>query len=321
MEKEVRSLLHDSSRRDAMGRRGEELIRDRFTWDRFLTQFQSILESQYHYPSHSIPIVSVIVPNYRHARYLEARLNSIFDQTLKPIEILFLDDASPDESLDVARRLARASPVPMRIIPNPRNSGSTFRQWIKGVELASGDLVWIAESDDCCSPTFLERLVPEFFDPDVVLAYCQSALIDSEGKRLADHFLDHTNDISSSRWRSRYCVTGIEELEYALSRKNTIPNASAVLFRRDPFLDYKDELGSMRYAGDWLCYAMLIRRGKISYLPESLNDYRRHDQTVTQQAVRSGLQSEETLCVRARLFEEFRISANAIALSMAQTAF
>ncbi len=93
-----------------------------------------------------------------------------------------LDDASPDESVVVARRMARHAPVPMQIVVNEENSGSTFHQWLKGLSLATGDLIWFAESDDSAHPLFLERLVPEFFDPDVVLAYCQSALIGPRGR-------------------------------------------------------------------------------------------------------------------------------------------
>ena len=125
---------------------------------------------------------------------------------MRPYEIILLDDASPDGSVDVARRLAAVSPVPIRVVVNEENSGSTFRQWMKGLSLATGDLIWIAESDDSCHPEFLERLVPEFYDTEVSLAYCQSTLIGPRGERLADDFLGHTDDICPVRWRHRYCV-------------------------------------------------------------------------------------------------------------------
>src|SRR5262249_47400600 len=159
--------------------------------------------------------------------------------------------------------LAPLAPAPMRIVVNDQNSGSTFRQWIKGLELATGDLIWIAESDDSSDPKFLERLVPEFFDSEVVLAYCQSALIGAEGERLEENFLAHTEDLSTTRWRCRYSASGIEEAELALSQKNTIPNASAVVFRRPRCLDFAAELQGLRFSGDWLFYAMQIRTGRI----------------------------------------------------------
>ena len=263
--------------------------------------------------------VSVIVPNFNHARFLEQRLRSIFEQTLPPHEIIFLDNASTDESVATARRLAHQTPLPMRIVVNDQNNGSTFRQWLKGLGLCSGDLIWIAEADDWAHPEFLERLVPEFHDPDVVLAYCQSALVGATGNTLANDFLGHTDDISESRWRSRYCVAGALEVEIALSQKNTIPNASAVVFRRTDHSEYAAELGNFRFAGDWLFYAMQLRTGKAAYLPQVLNAYRRHDQSVTSQSIRGDVHAEETLYVKSRVFESFSVSANAMARSMVQT--
>ena len=55
--------------------------------------------------------------------------------------------------------------MPFHVVVNETNSGSTFRQWLKGIALATGDLIWIAESDDACRPEFLERLVPNSLIP------------------------------------------------------------------------------------------------------------------------------------------------------------
>ncbi len=317
----VCELLNDPAARSELGRRGQARIRQRFTWSRFMDDLGEILRADFdHLPARSLR-VSVIVPNYRHARFLPERLQSVFSQTLKPHEIIFLDDASPDASVQVVRRLARFAPVPMQIVVNEENSGSTFRQWMKGLALATGDLVWIAESDDSANPLFLERLVPEFFDPEVVLAYCQSALIGPDGEPLADDFLAHTDDISLTRWRTRYSVEAALEAEQALSQKNTIPNASAVLFRRPEHLDFAAELEELRFAGDWLFYARLIRDGKISFLPEILNFYRRHDATVSHNCIREDTQASESLSVKASVLESYPVSARAIAASLARSVF
>ncbi len=317
----IRSLLDDPERRQAMGHRGQERIRSRFTWARFTEEFLDILRTDYGFrPSPDLE-VSVIVPNYRHAQYLEERLESILNQTLRPHEIIFLDDASPDQSLEVARRFAGTSPVPFRIVANEKNSGSTFQQWLKGFSLATGDLVWIAESDDSAHPLFLERLVPEFSDQEVSLAYCQSALIGSRGERLADDFLAHTDDICTAHWRSRFSVPAAEEVEFALSQKNTIPNASAVVFRRPADLAFADELAKLKFAGDWFFYAMHARGGKINYLPEVLNYYRRHAATVTHRSVRDDLQAQESLHVKARVLETYPVSVRAVAGSLARSVF
>ena len=315
----VRRLLADADLRHELGRRGRARIRRRFTWARFMEEFLDILQTEFHYrPSQTLK-VSVIVPNYRHARYLEERLQSIFDQTLRPHEIIFLDDASPDDSLVVARRLARRAPVPVRVVVNEQNSGNTFRQWLKGLSLATGDLIWFAESDDSPHPLFLERLVPEFYDPEVVLAYCQSALVGPGGERLADDFLAHTDDISTDRWRGRFSADSAVEAELALSQKNTIPNASGVVFRRPQSLDFADELMTLKFAGDWFFYAMLVRGGKVNFLPEVLNFYRRHEATVSHRSVREDTQAQESLYVKARVFESYPVTCKAITGSLARS--
>jgi glycosyltransferase involved in cell wall biosynthesis len=317
----VIELLGDARKSSEMGAAGREIIRRDFTWPGFMEQFRGVLKQSYGvFPPRPLR-VSVIVPNYGHAPYLEERLRSIFRQTILPHEIIVLDDASPDESVSVIERLMRSSPVPIRLVVNEANSGSTFRQWIKGVEQATGDVIWLAESDDSCHPQFIERLLPEFYDPEVALAYCQSELIGPDGKLLEAHFLAHTDDISTARWRSRYCVSGTEEIELALSQKNTIPNASAMLFRRPRRLDFLDELFGLKFAGDWLLYTRLCRDGKVAYLPDVLNRYRRHVQTVSHRAVRGDTYLSETLRVKRRVFETFDVSARAMARSLAQTVF
>ena len=103
-----------------------------------------------------MPTVSVIVPNYNHARFLPQRIESILRQTYQDFELILLDDCSTDDSRAVLSQYASEPRV--RIQFNEVNSGSTFRQWNKGVRLARGKYVWIAESDDYADERLLERL-------------------------------------------------------------------------------------------------------------------------------------------------------------------
>lgn len=105
-----------------------------------------------------MPTVSVIVPNYCHAPYLEQRIESILQQTFQDFELILLDDCSTDGSREILERY-RNHPKVSGIFYNERNSGSPFKQWKKGLSKATGDYVWIAESDDFSSPCFLERCV------------------------------------------------------------------------------------------------------------------------------------------------------------------
>ncbi len=102
MADEILSLLQDDPRRQEMGRLGRAIVRETLTWPRFMASLLAILKESYDYHPPRRLDVSVIVPSYRHSSYLEERLRSIFRQTHAPREIIFLDDASPDDSLEVA---------------------------------------------------------------------------------------------------------------------------------------------------------------------------------------------------------------------------
>ena len=95
------------------------------------------------------PFVSVIIPNYCHAKYLDQRIQSVLNQTYQNFEVIILDDCSPDggASKAVIEKYRNNSHV-SHIVYNENNSGSPFKQWKKGADMAQGELLWIAESDD-----------------------------------------------------------------------------------------------------------------------------------------------------------------------------
>jgi O-antigen biosynthesis protein len=228
--------------------------------------------------------VSVIVPNYNYAHHIQQRLSSIKDQTFPIYECIILDDASTDNSVAVIRDFLSDEPFDNELIINEKNSGSVFSQWKKGIEQASGDLIWIAEADDYADPLFLAKLVDLFRDKDVVLAYSQSAQVDENGSKLAADYLYYT-DLISDRWHSSYVADGLEEISQGLSIKNTIPNVSGVLFRRDKLLEALetcgDQLTNLSVAGDWLVYLNILRLGRIGFCNQSLNTHRRHSKSAT----------------------------------------
>ena len=129
----------------------------------------------------STPFVSVIIPNYNHSRYLDQRIQSVLAQTYKNFELIILDDKSTDNSVDVINKYCDNSHV-SNIVVNEINSGSTFIQWQRGFNLAKGEIIWIAESDDYCELDFLEHLVNAYNAyPDSVVIYSGSQYVDSEG--------------------------------------------------------------------------------------------------------------------------------------------
>ena len=216
--------------------------------------------------------VSVVVPSYNHARFLARRLDSVFAQTYRKFEVLFLDDASPDDTLAVFEAYRHRPNV--RAVINETNTGNTFVQWNRGVRLARGEYVWLAESDDACDPAFLERLVPLLDKhPRVGLAYANSAIIDADDRVVGD--LDHwLGPLGAERWHRDHLADGPTECRDVLSDRNTIPNASAVLFRRDLYLRVGGADETMTLCGDWATWVRLLAAADVAYVADPLNHFR-----------------------------------------------
>ena len=169
------------------------------------------------------PKVSVIIPNYNHEMYLAERIQSVLNQSYKDYEVIILDDVSKDNSREVIEKF-RSNPHVSHIVYNTENSGSTFKQWAKGFSLAKGKLIWIAESDDSCSPELLRKLVNEFEkDKELVLAYSLSMFIDEHGNQHKPaNNVKRTVHLDGKDYIQRYMEFG-----------NHIKNASCALFKKD----------------------------------------------------------------------------------------
>lgn len=238
-----------------------------------------------------MPRVSVIVPNYNHEPFLRRRLDSIYGQTYKNIEVILLDDCSSDESRSILDAYSIKYGEITSTIYNDHNSGGPFRQWAKGIKEARGELVWIAESDDYCDERFLEELVRCFEDEAVLLAYGRSVFVDSKETNIDDKAFDiYVQDLGlGDKWRKPYTETAHNEVVGALGVKNTIPNVSSVVFKRPIDMGLLDDESwhSMRVAGDWIFYLHLLRGGKIAYRPAAVNFFRRYKGSTAERTYKS----------------------------------
>lgn len=290
-------VCEDREFRSVIGHAGRALIDAEFS---FRTYAMDLLQLG----GIDVPRVSVVVPNYNYAHYLAERLASIAGQSSPVYEIIVLDDCSTDASLEVLQRLRSTLKPEPRVIANQANSGSVFKQWLAGLEAARGDYVWIAEADDLSKPEFLERLLRLLrTHRDAVMAYCQSEQVDEYGQTMAPDYLAYTKDLSATRWMENYVADGSDEVRGGMGVKNTMPNVSAVLFRREPLLEVLreniEEVSRYRIAGDWLVYLYMLRRGNVAFEATACNRHRRHANSVTQGSA-SRLHYDEILRIQER---------------------
>ena len=233
-------------------------------------------------------LVSVVIPSYNHARFLEKRIESILNQTYQDFEIIILDDCSPDggASRKVIEKYRGNSRV-SHIIYNEKNSGSTFIQWKKGFEIARGKYIWIAESDDMADSTMLEKFVSELeHDDKTVLVFSKLRFIDENGEEFEFE--------QPVKYATKQKIENLKFIKKHMIQNNSIYNASGVVFRKSTLSGIDYDFMNYKAAGDYLFWLELLhRKGNVVFLPEKLDFFRRHNNTVTSNSKRSTLEASE----------------------------
>ncbi|MDU8885470.1 glycosyltransferase family 2 protein [Yeosuana sp. MJ-SS3] len=211
--------------------------------------------------------VSIILPNYNHAPYLKERLDSIFNQTYQDFEVIILDDASTDNSLEVLNQYKNHVKV-SHFIVNSKNTGSPFKQWKKGLELAKGKYTWIAESDDSCKLNFLESQLDALqnFEVAVSKVCIQKNNIITKTEIQHSAFLEKDNiKLEASNFSFNCPITNVssiifERIEENKLKKSTFQNYGIIgdivfyyeffknrniIFNRDTVNYYRQDIGSL----------------------------------------------------------------------------
>lgn len=215
-------------------------------------------------------LVSIIIPNYNHAAFLQQRLDSVFQQTYQDIEVILLDDASTDGSVEILKKY-QDHPKVSHMVINKTNSGSPFKQWQKGIALAQGEYIWIAESDDINELNFLEVCL-EQFTVDLMMGMMATGLIQ----------FNHTGETGRIKAFKTGVYMGEEINKDNLSKGNCFYNASSVVFRR--LLVGKEalkRLDSYTICGDWWLWVTILKKANLGYTDKLLTQYRKHEGATT----------------------------------------
>lgn len=232
--------------------------------------------------SSNVEKVSVIIPNYNYEKYIVERIDSILFQTYPIYELIILDDCSTDNSVNVIKdKISKEKNKNIKLVENSFNSHSVFSQWQKGFNLATGDFVWIAEADDSCNCHFLENVMKGFIDKNVVLSYAESMRINEDNKIILNSCRDFMLAASENHWDKNYINDGDNEVKNYLSICNTIPNVSAVVWKKQDINDLLCKAKKFTMSGDWYIYENILKNSKIAYCAKSLNYFRKHSDSTS----------------------------------------
>ena len=207
------------------------------------------------------PLISVIVPVYKVEQYLDRCVKSIVNQTYKNLEIILIDDGSPDNSPAICDEWAKKDD---RIKVIHKENGGVSRARNLGMELAKGEYISFIDSDDWVHPDFIKILYNAIQDTDSQIAACDM------------RFLDNVDDV-------KYEIATPEfkcfEPEYAIESMGEPHGFSAgpcnKLYHKDMLLN-EAFVVDKRHEDEFFTYKILAKAQKLVFVYAELYFYWQH---------------------------------------------
>jgi glycosyltransferase involved in cell wall biosynthesis len=219
----------------------------------------------------SEPKVSFIVPCYKLAHLLAECVHSILAQTHGDLEVLIMDDHSPDNTRAVALSFADRR---VRYIHNDSNLGH-LRNYNKGIELARGKYIWLISADDYLRRTGVLQRYVELMERQPRVGYCICPGVGISGG-------SETGVLDYSVRGGRDRIIPGHQLLKTLLLRNTIIAASG-LVRRECYDTMSVFPLDMPWAGDWYLWCLFALRYDAGYFAEPMVCYRKHELSNTTQ--------------------------------------
>jgi glycosyltransferase involved in cell wall biosynthesis len=213
--------------------------------------------------------ISIIVPCYNQAHFLNAAVNSIIQQTHTNWECIIINDGSTDNTEKCAMKLVEKD---SRIIYHKKNNGGLSSARNAGLNIATGDFIQFLDSDDYLEKTKLEKSIRQITS-------------DIDAKIVISNFKMFQHSVSQSS--KPYCDLKLEYFNFKSILINwdylfTIPIHcgffSSSVFKE---LRFNEQLKAKE---DWLMWLTAFKNNKAIFINEQLAFYRFHSESMTQQS-------------------------------------
>lgn len=208
--------------------------------------------------------LSVILSNYNYAHYIDEVITSILNQSYKPLEIIILDDASTDNSIEVIEQFARQEPI-IRFIRNKKNMG-IVHSYNKLIHIARGEYLYMASADNSVLPGLFDkcmRILEQY--PQAGLCCADAISMDIDTGIVRKHL---------KRLSSAPIYFSIGDLVKIMQKSYMYITGTPSIYRRSAFIEAGTHLPGLKWHGDWFACLVIALRHGICYIPEPLVKYR-----------------------------------------------
>ncbi len=213
--------------------------------------------------------VDVIVPCYRYGHFLRACVESVLSQSVRNVRVLIIDDASPDNTAEVATELAREDPR-VTFIRHTENKGhiSTYNE---GIEWASADYMLLLSADDYLLPGALSRAA-KLMDahPEVGFTFGNVVELSDSGTKTLVKSVVEATDRSDRR-----ILGGLEFIE--LSGANDLVATCTAVVRTEVQKRVGGYRRELPHAGDMEMWLRFAAHASVGFVSAYQGIYRRHN--------------------------------------------
>jgi glycosyltransferase involved in cell wall biosynthesis len=224
---------------------------------------------------------AVVIPTFNGARFIKEALESVFLQSLHPLRIIVVDDASTDRTREVVLEVAAKSPVPLQLVALSRNTGGPAWPMNIGFAVANAKYIATLDQDDLMDPERLAVQMDALLSaPDASACICGLRSINSHGDTVTSSFeRDYSQAINSlaSRGGAGYKLLDRERCYVHALTEGTLIVGSQTVFRVDAWRRVGGFDGRYRVAWDMDVCVRLLSDGPIVATEAILASYRTHE--------------------------------------------
>ncbi len=236
------------------------------------------------------PLISVIVPVYNVEKYLDQCIESIVNQTYKNLEIILVDDGSPDNCPAICDEWAKKDSR-IKVIHKRNGGGGEARNF--GLDISQGEFIGMVDSDDYISPFMYEHLY-SLINEDVDISECEILITDNDNAKLDSNISNNTARLYTTSEAMKL------HIQDALFRQ-TPPNK---LYRNNVLQNVRFPLGTQIDDEFWT-YKTIANARSLCHSNLKLYAYRQQISSVMHRAFSLGrLTAIEAKCQRLNLIEE-----------------
>lgn len=211
-------------------------------------------------------IISIVVPIYNVEQYIHKCIESIINQTYKNIEVILVDDGSPDKCGEICNEYAKKDKR-IKVIHKKNGGLSDARNF--GLEEAKGKYITFIDSDDYIESTYVEKLYNAIIINDVKMAQCGIITVNNEKQEITKNgYIENQNKRG-------------KDLLYDLYKGHMLENTVVwnKLYEKTLFTDLRYPVGKI-HEDEFTTYKILYNLEKVSIINDYLYYYRQSNDSI-----------------------------------------